>query len=315
MSFHHVQRLLSLAGRRDGIVHLAELAAAGVDRHAAARLRDAGVVSEVAPGIVRVAGSPPTWRQVIWIALAVGGPDAVVSHRTAAVLWGLVDRASDTPIEVTIPRWDGQDHHEFLVHRSTDLTDDQVRTIRGMPVTAVDRTLIDLAGVTDAETLETAYDAALRRRLTTPQAARATLDRLGRRGRRGTAGLRALLAGRADVEGVTESRFEVRLMRIIRRFELPEPVRQHTLRDAAGVIGRFDAAYPDARVAIEADSEAWHMDQRRFIADRTRRNRAEALGWRVPCFTWHHVTREPELVADTIARTLVAAGWDWRAAS
>lgn len=312
MSMDHIQNVLALAGRREGIVVTSELTRRGIDRHAIRRLGSAGILTPVAAGAFSVAGWPPSWRQMLWVALATAGPDAVASHRAAAVVRSLLDLGEHPP-EVTIPRWTGQDHHGFLVHRSTDLTSDQVGRVRGMPVTSVERTLLDLGGVVDGELLETALDTALRRRLTTPQATAAMLERIGRRGRRGTAALRELLAERADVEGITESRFEVRLMRIIRKHRLPEPVRQFRLHDEDGEIGRFDAAYPKAMVVIEADSEAHHTDRRRFIADRTRRDRAEAIGWRVPCFTWHHVTRQQRFVATTIDRTLVAAGWDWRA--
>lgn len=157
MSMHHIHTLVQLAARRDGLVLLSELAEAGVDRHVAARWRSAGVVEQVAPGVLRMASHPPSWRQCLWRALALAGEDAVVSHRAAAVTWELLS-PDRHPVEVTVPRWDGQDHHDVLVHRSTDLTRSDVRTVAGFPTTSIDRTLLDLAGVVDGESLEAAYD-------------------------------------------------------------------------------------------------------------------------------------------------------------
>lgn len=68
-------------------------------------------------------------------------------------------------------------------------------------------------------------------------------------------------------------------------------------------------------VAIEADSVRYHHDRERFEKDRERRTRAEAIGWRVPSFTWRHVTRRPQRVASAIAGMLDASGWLWRHAA
>jgi very-short-patch-repair endonuclease len=114
---------------------------------------------------------------------------------------------------------------------------------------------------------------------------------------------------------VTDSMFETRLIQVLRRAGLPEPDRQIELYDEDAFIGRFHCGYQPARVVIEADSVRHHHSRSRFEADRARRTRAEAIGWRVPTFTWRLVTRRPLWVAERTAAILDATGWPWRSAS
>ena len=73
-------------------------------------------------------------------------------------------------------------------------------------------------------------------------------------------------------------------MRIVRRLlaaGLPEPERQHEIRQDGELVARVDLAYPPERVAIELDSFRWHAGRGPFRSDRVRGNRIEAAGWRV----------------------------------
>lgn len=202
-----------------------------------------------------------------------------------------------------------------MLHHSTDLRPGLVTTVDGIPVTEPTLTLIDLASALDADDLECAFDSALRQGLTSVRRAQAMLGRLGRRGRNGIGPFRSMVDARLKVDGVTDSKFETRMVQVLRRGGLPEPVRQITLHDRWGFVGRFDCTYPEARLLIEADSVRHHHDRARFEADRARRARAEALGWRVPTYTWHQVTRQPTWVAATVRDMLDASDWNWRDAA
>ncbi|MDQ4097624.1 MAG: hypothetical protein M3144_07135, partial [Actinomycetota bacterium] len=104
--------------------------------------------------------------------------------------------------------------------------------------------------------------------------------RLATQGRKGAAALRALLADRAE-KGPYESRREAQLARQLVAAGLPEPVRQHELREGGRVIARFDLAWPEARIAVEFQSYRHHFGRRAWRRDAGRTNEAAAWGWRV----------------------------------
>ncbi len=83
--------------------------------------------------------------------------------------------------------------------------------------------------------------------------------------------------GDALADGVAE-------MRVVRRLlaaGLPQPVRQYEIWVGGVFIARVDLAYPEFRLAIELDGFRWHAGRRPFRSDRLRRNRIEAVGWRL----------------------------------
>ena len=76
---------------------------------------------------------------------------------------------------------------------------------------------------------------------------------------------------------------ETMLLQTVRQHGLPEPTLQYEVRDRDGhLLGRVDAAYPSARIAIEYDSKQEHSDEFQRARD-ARRNRAlQARGdWKV----------------------------------
>jgi hypothetical protein len=225
----------------------------------------------VCHGLYRLAGVAVTWRQRALAACLVAGQGAVVSHRSAAVLWG-VSGFRPGPIEITVP--DGRTTRSPLarVHRATEVC----RVVRdGVPRTSPARTIADLAVVVGGDVLEEAVDDVLCRRL-------CRLDELSATaGRRGSRPLRAVLeAWKGD--GLPAGVAEMRVVRELLRADLPEPVRQYEIRDShGGFVARVDLAYPDWRLAIELDGFRWHAGRGPFRSDRLRRNRIEATGWRL----------------------------------
>ena len=79
---------------------------------------------------------------------------------------------------------------------------------------------------------------------------------------------------------------------------------QYVVRDGDRFVARVDFAYPDERVAIEADGYRYHDDRRTFDDERARGNDLEALGWRVLRVTSEHLERHRESVAEWIRRAL-----------
>lgn len=208
------------------------------------------------------------------------------------------------PVELTVPR--GRKRNApGIVHRNLLLVRD-VTTVGAIPVTTPARTLLDIAAVAPRETVEEALDDALRRRLVSLRRLRSRVDELGRRGRPGIAMMRALLDARDPSSPVPESVFETRLLRVLRRARLPEPVLQHRIRDRGRTVAVVDFAYPDAKLAIEADGYRWHSGRVRWENDRARLNRLTLLGWRVIHVTWHDLVRRPEHVAASVRNALLA---------
>lgn len=315
MAHERVAALLDLAAGHHGLVTGAMAARVGIDRSALWRLTTAGVLEPIGgPGIRRVASGAPTPHQRLLAAVWAAGPDGAASHRSAAWLWNL-DPVSRLALDVSLPSGSGRRPDGATVHHAGDLRRRFTTTVDGVPVTEPTLTLVDLASMVDAEDLECAVDSALRQGLTSPARMEAVLRRIAQRGRNGVGPFRALLEARRGIDGVTDSLFESRLVQVLRRAGLPEPTRQLELHDRQGFIGRFDCAYPEAKVVIEADSVRHHHSRERFEGDRERRVRAEALGWRVPTVTWRQVTRRPGWVASRVGDLLDASGWNWRSAA
>lgn len=63
----------------------------------------------------------------------------------------------------------------------------------------------------------------------------------------------------------------------------------------------IDMAFPAARVAVEVDGWAWHMDATRAQADKRRQNALVRHGWIVLRYTWHDLVERPRAVLAEIA--------------
>jgi very-short-patch-repair endonuclease len=161
------------------------------------------------------------------------------------------------------------------------------------------RTLIDIAGCSPADVVEEALDDALRRKLVTVAQLQRRLRPDGAPGRSGTKLLRDLVDARAGVARASESTLETRLLRALRAAGLPKPVLQHKVGPY-----RVDFAYPEARVAIEADGFRWHSTRQQWDRDRARRNALTAMGWTLLHVTWEQLHQRRDEVIDAIRATL-----------
>ncbi len=269
--------MANLAAGQFGLITRAQLLAAGLGSSTSALSVQRGELERLHGGVYRVAGAPPSWRQRAMAALLYCGPDAVLSHATAAHLHRLdgFERAPAV-LDVMIPRARKRTLEGVRVHRFRAQARPSSRS--GLPVTQLAPTLIDLADVLDPLALELALDAAGRQ----VKDLGAWLGRLleGQRcvGRIGVKTLRALLAERLGQ--ATESPVEVEVWRALRRSHLPAPERQVTLSDEAGAIMRVDFAWPARRVVLHADSVRWHQAAARMTRDAEQRRRLAVQGWR-----------------------------------
>jgi very-short-patch-repair endonuclease len=164
----------------------------------------------------------------------------------------------------------------------------------------VERTLIDLAGSISNQDLEVALDSALRMRKTTIPRLKWCVSNNRRKGVKGIGVLDALLTERSLA---SESPLETRLAQILRQSSLPMPEAQFRVMDGAKVIGRFDFAYPAAKLIIEVDGYRWHSGKHAWQKDRERDNALNRLGWTVLRFTAEDL-RRPRLVISQIRDVL-----------
>lgn len=246
------------------------------------------------PRVYVLAGYPPSWLQRVMAAVLAGPAGAVASHRAAAILHGIREGAS---VEVTVPRG-SQSRLGVMVHQ-TGVAPVERTVVNAIPVTRVERTLVDLAAVMGDDALERAVEAALRHGLTTVERLRAQLLC----GRWGVARLRRVLDRRARGRPAG-SELEARLIQLLRAAGLPDPVRQYEVR-IGGERYFLDLTYPERRLCIELDGRDAH-EGAAFQRDRTRQNALVLAGWAVLRFTWADVAERGEQVVSLVAQALAS---------
>lgn len=253
------------------------------------------------PGVFRLVGAPETWHQSLMAAALAA--DGIVSHRSAAELWGLIQPAGYVDVSVT-PHRRPRLQPPAIVHRILDLHAELAVDRAGMRVTDPVRTVIDLGLVVHRGAVSDALSRGLSTGLLTVPEVAAVRDALGRKGRNGTGVVRDILEARSLQRGTEESLLEKRFLDLVRRHDLAMPALQHEVWTGGRFVARIDAAYPHAKVAIEVDGYVAHTAPEAFQRDRTRQNRLVALGWTVLRFTWDDVVRRPAAVAATIRAAL-----------
>ncbi len=285
-----------MAARQRSLIHREQALALGMSVRQFQARTAAGLYVRAQPRVFRVVGAPVTWEQQVLAACMSAGGGAAASHRSAAQLWGLrgVDAA---PVEVTVPTDWRPSLTDVVVHRSGAV--DVVRR-RGIPVTTPAATLLVLGSTVDANTLGSAVEDAIFRRLTTAARLASMVERLGRPGRGGTAALRRVLEERGD-EAATESVLEDMMARLLRRAGMRGFERQYWV---AGV--RLDFAKPEKKLGIEVNGAAFHSGAADVQRNCAKINRLLALGWRVLQFTWADVRYRADDVVGEIELAVAA---------
>ncbi len=303
MAKERFDRLIAaVCARQHGVVSRAQvLRLGGTQRMIQSRIRSE-LWESFHPGVYRLAGSPSSWRQSLMAACLACGAGAVASHRSAGALWPLPG-FPEGPVELSILGV-ARRSRRFVVHRVTSLAAVDITELSGIPVTTPTRTLIDIASVVPRDVVEEALDDALRRGLVTRARLRWRLDALSEKGRPGVGVIRALLDARPTEDSIPQSVFETRLLRLLKASGLPRPELQHQIRVGGRLIAIVDFAYPDVKLAIEAEGYRWHSGRTRWQRDLARRNSLTTLGWRVIHVTWDDLSGRPDGVTAAIRKGL-----------
>ena len=292
-----------LAADQHGVLSRRQALAAGMSRRAITGRVSSGRWRVVHTGVYVPRPVPSSWHQRLMAAVLCGGESAVASHRSAAALWCL-DGVERPHPEISIRA--GRRIEGVIVHRRRPSDDPPVTVIDRIPVTGIERTLLDLAGVMPTLEAGRALDDALRRRLTKISEIRRMLLELPK-GRAGRRMLRRLIEDRDEHDALLESRLEAALLHVLRKHGVEAPVPQFEVRDGSFLVGRVDFAYPSRRIGIEADGYRWHASPERWRRDLRRENRLKLLGWTLLRFTWEDVHDRPELVASQVRAALAEA--------
>lgn len=295
--------IAALAGRQHGVVARRQIAALGAGPGAIDRRLERGRLHVVHRGVYAV-GHRAVSREGRWIAAVFAmGPEAVVSHRSAAALWG-IRRTARARIEVTVPGRRAS-RPTLEVHHGK-LAVDEVTTERGIPVTAPNRTLLDLAAVLDARQVERAINEAEFLRVTDPTSLDVLLKRHPRR--RGAHALRRILAAQAIGATIIRSELERRFLQFLDEAGLPRPEVNASLQIATDRWIEADFLWRPQHLIAELDGHASHATVAGFERDRARDRALQAAGWPVIRITWRQLHEEPAAVARDLDRLLKARG-------
>jgi Uncharacterized protein conserved in bacteria len=205
----------------------------------------------------------------------------------------MLDRAP-TRIEITVPRATHLRAQPGVLLRRRDLAFRDLIGIRDLWL--ADKPFAALETAVSLHDGSTFLDRALQHHTRFPALYRAYCANMGRHGSTEAGRLIAAAADRAD------SAAERLLVTLLRRAGIGGWVLGHPFGPY-----RIDLAFPEAKVAVEVDGWAWHVDVERFRTDRRKGNAVTRGGWDLLRFTWHELDGDPAGVIAQIRETLLLA--------
>lgn len=295
---HDPDRVIgALATRQHGVVARKQLLETGVGRGAIDRRVAQRRLVPMHHGVYAVGHSHLTQFGRWMAAVLAFGPGAVLSHRSAAALWGIKKGVS--LIEVTVIGRRPKPRPSLRVHHARQLDPDERASRQGIPLTALPRTLLDLAEVLNVQGLRHAVEQADRMELLDLTQTSALLSRShGRHGLKQLCGVLAEYREPADVRSPLEQRFAD----FCRARELPVPatnvvVAGHTV----------DAHWPRERLVVEVESLAHHKTRADLERDCIRDEDLKLAGYELLKVTSRRLDRDPGGVEHAI-RAMLARG-------
>jgi very-short-patch-repair endonuclease len=278
--------IAEIAARQHGVLSVTQLRAAGVDSSAIKRRVAAGRLHRIHRGVYAV-GHARLSNEGRWLAAVLAcGEGAVLSHRGAGELWGILRSrrrsgagasGKGPPVDVTVTGGGGRKTRSGIsLHRSSTLSSTDCTRRDGVPVTKPARTLRDLRAV-----------------ISEPQWA---------------AAVREAEFLRLPIDGVisdsnspdrTRTDLESSFMALVRRHRLPRP-EVNVPVDGYEV----DFLWRDRRLIVEVDGWESHRGRSAFEEDRARDTRLKTLGHDVLRFTWRQIESDSRSIAAAIRAVL-----------
>jgi very-short-patch-repair endonuclease len=291
------RRIAALAARQDGVVRHDQLRELGLTPKAIRSRRETRRLVDVHRTVYAVGHSKLSVDGRRLAAAWAYGPNAVLSHRTAAAVWNL--RASGGGhLHVTVPSTSGLERREGTrLHRTSRPL--EVDRVGLLPVTTVARTMLDLASELAPHAVEAALKEADVLGLFDLKALRAVVAAHPRRpGGRVLAGL--LDAAARTELALTVSELEIRFRQLCDEHALPQPA-----VNARPLGFRVDFFWPQAGLVVETDGWQAHRTRAAFEEDRRRDQDLALAGLRTVRFTHRQIADGPREIAARLRSLLV----------
>ncbi len=295
--------LAEIAASQSGVASVDQMRLAGITPRAAAHRAEQGGLHRVHRGVYAVGHRSIGRLGELRAALLACGPESLISHGTAAALWGLRDRWPAS-IDVLVRGQGGRKIDGIRCRRCRFPAASEVEVHEGLPCTTPARTLVDLAGMLGDASLQRAVERATVLKRLDLGALDSAMQ--AARGRRGIQALTTILAGwRSDDGSVPDLRsdFEALVLPRLLARGLPAPSCNETLR-----IGNerlmVDFLWVSQRLVLETDGRETHATPVAFQRDRRRDQLLIAAGYRVARTTWDQMQLEPDAVVARIGQAL-----------
>ena len=272
------------AERQGGVITVRDLARIGISHNESQHRVRTGRWTRIHRGVFLIGGVRMTPHVARWAAVLAVGERAACSHATAAAVWALGVHEDPSMIHILLPRASVVSLKQVVGHRTSALFADDLTRVGGLPVTTVERTIVDTAALLSDRRLGRTIDSALRRRILSLDRLRRCIARLGAAPNRRTSPLHRALAERIPGYRPGDSDFESDVLRMIRGWKFPIPAQSYRLR-LSHTDYHLDLAWPDRRVAVELDSWQYHRGRQSFDDDRRRSNLLARNGWTAFRFT------------------------------
>jgi hypothetical protein len=264
--------IAEIADRQHGVVSTQQLRRLGLDKDQILYRAKVGRLHRIHRGVYAVGRRALTLQGRLMAATLACGEGAVVSHRSAACLWGLL-AGQVGPVDISVPGHDGRRKREGIrIHRSTTLEPDQATLQHRIPVTTPTRTISDLERGVSAPELRRAVRQA---------------DVLG------------LRIGANLAKDGTRSELEFLFLDLCGRNDIPAP-------QVNVEIGAFvaDFVWPAQHLIVETDGYRYHRGRAAFEADRGRDLALRARGYDVIRLTYRQIVDKPRETASAIKSAL-----------
>src|SRR5215203_1016314 len=285
--------LPKLAERQHGVVSIRQLVGPlGYSRSAVYRSVEAGHLHRLHPGVYAVGHRLISTHGGCLAAVLACGPDAVLSHVSAAWLWGLT-RTSPLPASVTTPLY-RKPRPPLRLHEARSLTAADRALREGIPVTSLPRTLVDVAASVRSEWLEKMVERSEELELFDLRAVEDVLERTT--GHHGHGRLRRAIA-LYQPSSFTRSGLEKRFLELVLEAGLPQPRMNYVEQGF-----ELDCYWPEFRFAVELDVFETHGTRAAFERDRKRQEDLLLIGIEMTRVTGPRLEREPDEVIRRVAR-------------
>jgi len=293
------EELAALAERQYGVVARWQLLDLGLGKRAIERRLSSGRLHRVHPGVYAV-GHRRIPKEGWWMAAVLStGPAAVLSHCSAAALWGLRGY-SEGALHVTAPHKSTSSRQVW--RHISHLRMDERTAEEGIPVTTVPRTIFDLAATESADVVENLLREMEYLELRDSLSLWDLVERYP--GRRGVRKVRVALERlKEDPPGRKRSKLEERFAPFLRLHHLPLP-RFNDLITCNGKLFQVDCHWPELRQIVELDGWQAHRTRTAFREDRARDRKLKVAGYSVTHLTWNQLEDEPEAVASDLRMLL-----------